>query len=73
MDGPAPRLVMVPTAEALWRDAASGPGRRTSRRAVEGTVVTEMYSALEARGVRHEPETDALVLNWRRQGTCRGA
>jgi len=26
-----------------------------------GTVVTEMYSVLEARGVRHEPETDALV------------
>jgi hypothetical protein len=52
-------LVMVPTAEVLWRDRLRLVARHEPARV--GTVVTEMYSVLEARGVRHEPETDALV------------
>ena len=65
-DGPAAAehalraaLVMVPTAEVLWRDRLRLVARHEPARV--GTVVTEMYSVLEARGVRHEPETDALV------------
>jgi hypothetical protein len=52
-------LVMVPTAEVLWRDRLRLVARHEPARV--GAVVTEMYSVLEARGVRHEPETDALV------------
>jgi hypothetical protein len=52
-------LVMVPTAEVLWRDRLRLVARHEPTRV--GTVVTEMCSVLEARGVRHEPETDALV------------
>ncbi len=52
-------LTMVPTAEVLWRDRLRLVARHEPARV--GAVVTEMYSVLEARGVRHEPETDALV------------
>jgi hypothetical protein len=52
-------LVIVPTAEVLWRDRLRLVARHEPARV--GAVVTEMYSVLEARGVRHEPETDALV------------
>ena len=52
-------LRLVPTAEVLWRDrlrlvADVEPDR------VPG-LVNRMYSTLAERGVRHEPETDALV------------
>lgn len=52
-------LRLVPAAEVLWRDRLRlvsdvEPGR------VSG-LVTQMYSTLAERGVRHEPETDALV------------
>ena len=52
-------LRLVPAAEVLWRDRLRlvsdvEPGR------VPG-LVNQMYSTLAERGVRHEPETDALV------------
>ncbi len=52
-------LRLVPAAEVLWRDrlrlvADVAPDR------VPG-LVNRMYSTLAERGVRHEPETDALV------------
>jgi hypothetical protein len=52
-------LRLVPTAEPLWRDrlrllATHAPDRLAP-------AITEMYSALEEHGVRHAPETDALV------------
>lgn len=52
-------LRLVPTAEPLWRDrlrllAAHAPARLDA-------AITEMYSVLDRHGVRHAPETDALV------------
>ncbi len=52
-------LRLAPTAEPLWRDrlrllAGHAPDRLDA-------AITEMYSALQEHGVRHAPETDALV------------
>ena len=52
-------VLMVPTAEELWRtrlrlEAQHAPGE------VERTI-TQMYSVLAQRGVRHEPATESLV------------
>ncbi|GAA1936077.1 LysM peptidoglycan-binding domain-containing protein [Nocardioides marmoribigeumensis] len=52
-------LRLVPTAEPLWRDrlrvlATHAPDRLDP-------AITEMYSVLDEHGVRHAPETDALV------------
>jgi hypothetical protein len=52
-------LRLVPTAAPLWRDrlrllAAQAPDRLDP-------AITEMYSVLDEHGVRHAPETDALV------------
>jgi hypothetical protein len=52
-------LRLAPTAEPLWRDrlrllAGHAPDRLDP-------AITEMYSVLEQHGVRHAPETDALV------------
>ena len=52
-------VAMVPAAEELWRtllrlQAQHAPGE------VERTI-TEMYSVLAERGVRHEPATESLV------------
>lgn len=52
-------LVLVPTAEVLWRLLL----RLTAQHdpAALDAAITEMYSVLSRHGVRHEPETDALV------------
>ena len=51
-------LVLVPTAEALWRDllrlVADDPAEAAA-------VAQQAYAALSAHGLRAEPETDALV------------
>ena len=52
-------LRLVPSAEPLWRDrlrllATHAPDRLDP-------AITEMYSVLDEHGVRHAPETDALV------------
>lgn len=53
-------LVLVPTAEPLWRDLLrlthrdGGPGAAAE-------VAKAAYGMLDARGLRPEPETDALV------------
>ncbi len=52
-------LRMVPTAEPLWRDRLRLLAGHAADRLVP--VITEMYSVLEEHGVRHAPETDALV------------
>ena len=63
-------VTMVPTAEELWRtllrlQAQYAPGE------VERTI-TEMYSVLAQRGVRHEPATESLVAELA-PGLSRGA
>ncbi len=52
-------LRLVPTAEVLWRDRLRLLARHAAERL--GPTITEMYSVLDQRGARHEPETDALV------------
>jgi hypothetical protein len=63
-------VTMVPAAEELWRtllrlQAHHAPGE------VERTI-TEMYSGLAQRGVRHEPATESLVAELA-PGLSRGA
>jgi len=63
-------VLMVPTAEELWRtklrlEAQHAPGE------VERTI-TQMYSVLAQRGVRHEPATESLVAELA-PGLSRGA
>jgi len=63
-------VTMVPAAEELWRtllrlQAQYAPGE------VERTI-TEMYSVLAQRGVRHEPATESLVAELA-PGLSRGA
>jgi hypothetical protein len=53
-------LVMVPTCEALWRTLLRLQAQHAPDE-IEGTI-TEMYSTLQGHGVRHEPETEALVV-----------
>ncbi len=52
-------LRLVPTAEVLWRDRLRLVAQHDPARL--GRAVTQMYSVLDEHGVRHEPETDALV------------
>ncbi len=52
-------LRLVPTAEVLWRDRLRLVAEHDPARL--GRAVTQMYSVLDERGVRHEPETDALI------------
>lgn len=52
-------LLLVPTAEPLWRDLLNLLGRRGPDPAA--AAAQEMYSALEQHRVWPEPETDALV------------
>lgn len=53
-------LVMVPTCEALWRTLLRLQAQHAPAE-VEGTI-NQMYSALQGHGVKHEPETEALVI-----------
>ena len=52
-------VLMVPTAEELWRTKLRLEAQHASGE-VERTI-TQMYSVLAQRGVRHEPATESLV------------
>ena len=52
-------LRLVPTAEPLWRDRLRLLAAHATDRL--DPAITEMYSVLQRHGVRHAPETDALV------------